>query len=113
MDIPRGEAARSARYQESANAVRGGGPHYGDVGDRPVGDPHFGAREYPVAAVQNRAGFHAGRVAAVIGLGEAEAADRLARSHPWQPLARLVLRSVLPDREHRRLALPRLRTSLP
>ena len=43
----------------------------------------------------------------MIRLGEAEAADRLAGRHPGQPLLLLLLRAVLPDREHGQRALDR------
>ena len=46
-------------------------------------------------------------VGAVVGLGEAEAADRLARRHPRQPLLLLLLGAEPPDREHREAALHR------
>jgi hypothetical protein len=40
------------------------------------------------------------RVGTVVGLGEAEAADRLLGRHPGQPLSPLFLRPVPPDRVH-------------
>ena len=48
-----------------------------------------------------------GRVRAVIRLGQAEAADGLARRHPRQPLSLLLLGAVLPDRVHGQRALHR------
>ena len=45
---------------------------------RAVGDPRLLAVEHPAVAVAHGAGAHAARVGAEVGLGEAEAADRLA-----------------------------------
>src|SRR6185436_17705561 len=50
--------------------------------------------------VSARAGPHAPRVRARVGLGEAEAADDLAPGHPWEPALLLLLGAELPDREH-------------
>ena len=72
---------------EAADAVVGLRPHDGDVGDAAVGDPHLRPVEDPVVAVAPRAGAHVGRVGAEVGLGQPEAADRLAGRHPRQPLA--------------------------
>ena len=47
------------------------------------------------------------RVGAEVGLGQPEAADRLARGHARQPRLLLLLAAVLPDREHRQRALHR------
>src|SRR5258707_8742556 len=91
VDVPRGEAARPARNQEATDAFGGLGPDDGDVGDRPVGDPHFRAGEHPVPVMDLCTGLHTGRVAAVVGLGQAKAADRLASGHPGQPLLLLLL----------------------
>ena len=41
----------------------------------------------------------------MIGLGEAEAADRLSSRHPGQPFVLLLFRAVAPDREHGQGAL--------
>ena len=41
----------------------------------------------------------------MVGLGEAEAADRLSGCHPGQPLGLLLLRPEPPDREHGQRAL--------
>ena len=50
-------------------------------------------------------GAHRAGVGARVGLGQAEAPDRLARRHPRQPLLFLLLRAPFPDREHRQRAL--------
>ncbi len=107
MNIARGEAAHAAVDEETADPLLGRGPDDGDVGDRPVGDPHLGAGQDPVGAVAAGAGLHARRVASVVRLGEAETADGLPGRHPGQPLVLLVLRAVFPDREHRQRALDR------
>ena len=77
---------REARACRAARGSRGrrrrSRPDDGDVGDRAVGDPHLGAVEDPVVAVAARAcvRIEPGSEPAV-GLGQAEAADRLARGH--------------------------------
>ena len=75
------------RHDEAADpaVVRSARPDDGDVGDRAVGDPHLRAVEHPVGAVEAGAGAHRGRVGAGVGLGQPEAADRLAGGHPRQP----------------------------
>ncbi len=111
LDQRRGEAGRVGRDDEAPDAVVGLGPHDGHVGDRPVGDPHLRAVEDPVRALAGAVapgpGAHAARVGAVVGLGQAEAADRLAGRHPRQPLLLLRLRAEPVDGEHRERALHR------
>src|SRR3546814_19167154 len=51
-----------------------------DVGDRRIGDPHLRALEAIAARDLFGAGAHPARIAAGVGFGEAEAADKLARS---------------------------------
>jgi hypothetical protein len=93
---------RRAVDQEAAHGAAVGvraRPHEEDVGERRVGDPRLAAREHPLArlAVPNGARLHARRVAAVVGLRQAEAAHRLARREAGQPL-----RLVRVARAHRR-----------
>ena len=68
-------------------------PDHRHVGDRRVGDPHLAAVEHPVGAVAAGPGRHVGRVGAVVGLGQAEAADQLAGRHARQPSLLLLLAS--------------------
>ena len=82
-----------------------------DVGDRPVRDPHLGAVQDPVGAVAARVRAHRAGVGARVGLGEAEAADRLAGVHRRQPALLLLLGAPAPDREHRERALHRDRAA--
>ena len=101
----RGEPGGVGRDHEAADAVVGPRPHDGDVGDGAVGDPHLGAVEHPVVAVALGRGAHAAGVGAEVGLGQAEAADRLAGRHARQPLLLLLLGAERVDREHRQRAL--------
>ena len=82
-------------------------PDDGDVGDRAVGDPHLLSVQDPVGAVAARARAHRAGVRAGVGLGQPEAADRLAGGHPRQPLLLLLLRAPAVDRVHRQRALHR------
>ena len=106
-DLRRREARRRRRYDEAADAVVRPGPDHRDVGHRAVGDPHLRAVQHPVVAVAPGVRAHTGRVRAEVRLGQAEAADRLARGHPRQPLVLLLLAAVLPDRVHRQRPLHR------
>ena len=64
----------------------------------------FRTQSRPVAL---RVGLHRRRVAAGVGLGQAEAADELAGGHARQPALLLLVGAELPDREHRERALDR------
>ena len=107
VDVLGGEALGALGDEEAADALVGLRPDDGDVGDRAVGDPHLLAVQDPVVAVAAGAGPHRAGVRAGVGLGQAEAADRLAGGHPRQPLLLLLLRAPAPDREHRQRALDR------
>ena len=72
----------------------------GHVGHAAVGDPHLRAVQDPVVTVPAGPGPHGRRVAAGVRLGQAEAADGLARRHAGQPLLLLLLAPVGVDREH-------------
>src|SRR5258705_486235 len=93
--------------QESAHAVLGGRPDDRHVGERAVGDPALGARDHPAAAAAHRARAHRADVAARIGLGEAEAADRAPRGQLGQPALLLRVGAVAVDRVHHQRALHR------
>ena len=80
VDVLRREALRPLGDDEAADALVGRCPHDRDVGDRAVRDPHLRAVQDPVVAVAARTRAHRARVGAGVGLGQAEAADRLARS---------------------------------
>ena len=96
----------SVGHHEAADpVVRPLGPDDRDVGERAVGDPHLAAVEHPVVAVAPGPGAHRRRVAAGVGLGQAEAADRLAGGHPRQPLLLVLLAAPAVDRVHRQRAL--------
>jgi hypothetical protein len=62
------------------------GPDHEHVGDGAVGDPHLGAAEAVAAGHLLRARDHAAGVGAVVGLGQAEAADPLAGGELGQVL---------------------------
>mmetsp|Transcript_55832 Transcript_55832/g.147600 ORF Transcript_55832/g.147600 Transcript_55832/m.147600 type:complete len:274 (+) Transcript_55832:438-1259(+) len=102
LDLGRCEARHAALEHETADVARVVlGPHDEDVGDGRVGDPHLGARQ-DVAAVSllARTRRHAAGVGSVVGLGEAEAADELARGKVREQACLLLLRPVRMDREH-------------
>ena len=105
MDVAGGEARRVGGDHEAPDAVVGLRPHDGHVGDPAVRDPHLRPVEDPVVAVAPGAGAHVDRVGAEVGLGQAEAADRVAGGHARQPRLLVLLAAVLPDREHRQRAL--------
>src|SRR5215472_5853471 len=86
VNIAGGETTGAAGDEETADAVFGVSPDDGNICDRAVRDPHFGAAENPVCPVPFRICLHAGRVAAVIWLSKPEAPSRVARSHAGQPL---------------------------
>src|SRR4029450_7812039 len=63
-------------------------PRWGPAGRGPAGRGPAGAGVRPV-----------------VGLGQPEAAERLSRGHPREPLLLLLLAAVAPDRVHRERAL--------
>src|SRR5688572_18072239 len=100
MDVARGETVTVRRDEEATHDAVELGPHDRDLRDRAVGDPALRTVE-PVAAVRAcRGRQHAGRIAAEVGLGEAEASDRAACGEIRQPLLFLLLGAERPDRIH-------------
>ena len=106
LDQSGGESGRVGGHDEPANTVIGLSPDHGHIGHRTVGDPHLRPVQDPVrgvtATIATGPSTHVGGIGAVVGLGQAEAPDGLAGGHRRQPLELLLLRAVLPDREHRR-----------
>ena len=100
-----GEAGVALLDEEAANHTVKLGPDDGHPGERAVGDPHLGAVEHVAVAIVDGLGDHAARVAAEVGLSEAEAADEAAGGHLGQVLLLLLLAAELPDREHAQRAL--------
>jgi len=76
------------------------GPDHEHVGDGRVADPHLGAAERIAAGDLLGARDHAAGVGAVIGLGQAEAADPFAGGQPGQVLLLLRLGAEFEDRHH-------------
>ncbi len=107
LDLRRGETLGAALDQESADDAVELRPHHRDVGDRRVADPHLGAVELEAARHLLRAGHHRAGIGAVVGLGEAEAADHLARGELGQICLALRLAAVGIDRMHYQRGLHR------
>ncbi len=105
MNFVGGESRGVGGHQEPPDAVIGLRPDRGHVGEVAVGDPHLGAVEHPVGTVTAGAGAHARGVGTEVGLGQAEATDRLPGRQPGQPFVLLFLGSIAVDREHRQRAL--------
>jgi len=80
-------------------------PHDGHVRDRAVGDPALGAVQDEAATRAAGARDHAPGVRAVVGLGQTEAADRLAARQAGQPGALLVFGPEGEDRVHHQRGL--------
>src|SRR5881396_985068 len=107
LDVVRREAGRAALDQEAADGLAVLRPYHRHVGDRAIGDPALHAREHVPAPVAPCARLHAARVRAVVGLGQAEAADRAPPRHLGEPALLLLLAPPAPDGEHRERALHR------
>src|SRR5262249_30418109 len=86
--------------EASDDAVLGLGPDHEDVGDGRVGDPHLGALEDIAALDLAGARLHPGRVRAMVGLGEAKAADPFAARQLWKVFLALRLAAKIVDRVH-------------
>ena len=78
-DTPRAPGPPAARH------------HEGDAGDGPVGDEDLAAGDPPPRGGALGGRPQVGRVGAVVGLGQPEAAEDLAGGHPRQPLLLLLL----------------------
>jgi hypothetical protein len=104
-----GVEARSIGFDEEALdlAVVILRPNDRDLADTAVGDPEFGAVQHPGIALATGTRDHAARIAAVIGLGEAESTDQFPLRHARQPALLLLLGAVLVDRPHAQRALHR------
>ena len=109
LDLRRGQALHALFKNEAADAflpadlaigVGQLGPDHEHVGDRRVGDPHLRALHEVAAVHRHGAGDHAGRVGAVVGLGQAEAADPFAGGQLGQVLLALGFGAVFVDRVH-------------
>ena len=81
------------------------GPDDKHVGNRRVGDPHLGAGKAVAAVDLAGAGDHAAGVGAVVGLGQAEAADPLAGGQLGQVLLLGGFVAEFMDRHHHQRAL--------
>jgi hypothetical protein len=107
LDVADLVAGASGLDQEALDSVLGLGPDHGQVGDGAVRDPALGPVQDPGVPLAHRLGAHAARVGAEVGLGQPEAADRVAARHQREPAILLRLRSVGVDRVHAEGALNR------
>ena len=80
-------------------------PHHKYIGNRAVGNPHFGAGNRITARHSFGAGLHACRVGARIRLGKAEAAHPLASGQLGQVFVFLRVGAVSPNRVHHQARL--------
>src|SRR5690606_37249711 len=99
-DLVGGEAVETALDDEAADHVIQLGPDHGQVADRRVCDPVFGAVDAVAALDLDRLRLHRGRVGPAVGLGQSEAADQFARRHAGQEPHALLLRAKGVDRIH-------------
>ena len=76
------------------------GPDHKHVGHRAVADPHFAATELVAAGHFVGAGGHAAGVRAVVGFGQAKAANELARGQLGQVFLALRLGAKFKNRHH-------------
>ena len=102
MDRLRREAGRVARHQErrhpASTRATGTRHHERNPGDVAVGDEDLRPVQPIGVTLLDRRRLERGRVGSVIGLGQAEAAERLAGRHPRQPLLLLLGRAPAVDR---------------
>ena len=112
LDLRRGETLGAAFDDEAADLAVELRPDHGDVGDRRVGDPHLGAGEAIAAGDFLGAGDHRAGIGAVVGLGEAEAADEFAGGELRQIFAALRFGAVGVDRVHDQRGLHRHRRAV-
>ena len=107
LDLRRGEALGPTLDQEAANGTVELGPDQGDIGHGRIGDPHLVAAEAIAARGTLGPGRHRARIGAVVGLGEAKAADDLAGCELRQVFAALRLAAELEDGMHDQRGLHR------
>ena len=112
FDLRRRKSLGAALDDEAADLAVELRPDHRDVGDRRVGDPHFGAGEAIAAGDFFGARHHRAGIGAVIGLGEAEAADEFAGRELRQIFAPLRLAAVGVDRVHHQRRLHRHRRAI-
>ena len=114
MDVERRVPGRAPLHEEPGDlAVVLAGPHHRHVGDGPVGDPELGAVQHVAVALAHGPRLHGAGVRAVVGLGEAEAADGRAAGQRGQPAVLLGLRAIGVDGVHHQAALDRGRRAQP
>src|SRR5207244_11627036 len=110
VDVERREAGCAGLDEEAPElAAVLLGPDHGDVGDGAVGDPELGPVQDVRIALPPGARLHRARVGAMVGLGETEAPDLLARSEAREPLLLLRLGAVRVGGVHDEAGLDRRR----
>ena len=113
MQVHRAESGPVRFYQEAVDPVGVAelGPDHRDVRHAAVGDPRLLAVDHEFIAVLHGSREHACRVRAEVGLGQPEAAHRLALLHRGQPTLLLLIGPVRVDGVHREAALHRDKTA--
>src|SRR5205823_12331863 len=104
-NVAGGRTSAVALDDEAGNAVGAASPDDGQMGDLRVGDPELAPGDGPALLRAHRARVHRAGIAAVLRLGEAEAANHLSGGHLRQPLLLLRLGPVAPDGVHREAGL--------
>ena len=112
LDLRRGKSLGAALDDEAADLAVELRPYHGDVGDRRIGDPRLGAAELVAAGDLLGAGDHRAGIGAVVGLGQAEAADEFAARELRQIFAPLRLAAIGVDRVHDQRRLHRHRRAI-
>ena len=103
LDLRRTQPLHPLFQHEAANAAAmrlALGPDDEDIGERRVGNPCLAAVEHIAAVDLLRDSAHPRRIAAGVGLGQAETADQRARRQPGQIFAALFFGAIFMDREH-------------
>ena len=101
LDGRRAQAFPAFFQNEAANhVIIGLCPNNENVSDRAVGDPHLGALEQVTTFGAACTGNHGARIGAVVRLGQAEAADKLATGQLGQVLLLLLFAAEFIDRHH-------------
>ena len=109
FDLRRRKSLGVALDDEAANSAVELGPDHRHMGDRRVGDPGLVAGETKAAGDFLGARRHRARIGAVVGLGEAEAAEQLGGRHLRQIFAPLRFAAIGVDRLHGERGLHRHR----